>query len=372
MKIKSLVLSVVMGGLLILVSSISNAQDVDTDGNLNGVITSDFLAIEGVAATNSKPALCFQSVSPTGFIEGWAIEARTSHLFISERSCFEASGETGIFQMHEGAKSSSFNITESGIGMGDAFGFALSSILPTEAPQRSLHIKNDSGGSGNWDATGILIEDINSVSATRELFTLVNNGGVRFGLENTASSEKWFFATDNNGKFNISVDGSGGPEISVTPAGRVFMGPGTVKNFDLRTNGDLHIEGTLFESSDRNKKKAFEIIDQRDILNRVVGMPISTWQYKGDEAEMRHLGPTAQDFRAAFELGESETSIATIDGIGVSLAAIQGLNQKLELKDQEIVQLTGQVKDQQQQLAQQQELINQMLNRLEALENQPE
>jgi hypothetical protein len=44
------------------------------------------------------------------------------------------------------------------------------------------------------------------------------------------------------------------------------------------------------------------------------------------------MGPMAQDFYAAFGLGGSETTITTIDPDGVSLAAIQGLNQKLEEK----------------------------------------
>ncbi len=44
---------------------------------------------------------------------------------------------------------------------------------------------------------------------------------------------------------------------------------------------------------------------------------------------MRHLGPVAQDFRAAFGLGRNDTTITTVDADGVALAAIQGLNQKL-------------------------------------------
>jgi hypothetical protein len=38
----------------------------------------------------------------------------------------------------------------------------------------------------------------------------------------------------------------------------------------------------------------------------------------------------AQDFHAAFGLGTDERHIATVDADGVALAAIQGLNQKLE------------------------------------------
>ena len=38
----------------------------------------------------------------------------------------------------------------------------------------------------------------------------------------------------------------------------------------------------------------------------------------------------AQDFKAAFQVGESDTGISTVDADGVALVAIQGLNQKLE------------------------------------------
>jgi predicted nuclease with TOPRIM domain len=51
----------------------------------------------------------------------------------------------------------------------------------------------------------------------------------------------------------------------------------------------------------------------------------------------------AQDFHAAFNIGENDTTISTVDEGGVALAAIQGLNQKLEreskTKDAEIAAL---------------------------------
>ena len=45
---------------------------------------------------------------------------------------------------------------------------------------------------------------------------------------------------------------------------------------------------------------------------------------------MRHLVPVAEDFPAAFGLGEGATHIASLDSGGVALAAIQGLNARLE------------------------------------------
>ena len=47
------------------------------------------------------------------------------------------------------------------------------------------------------------------------------------------------------------------------------------------------------------------------------------------------MGPMAQDFYAAFHLGGSDTTITTVDPDGVALAAIQGLNEKLEKKVQQ-------------------------------------
>jgi hypothetical protein len=40
-----------------------------------------------------------------------------------------------------------------------------------------------------------------------------------------------------------------------------------------------------------------------------------------------HIGPTAQDFHAAFGLGSDDETIGTVDADGVALAAIQGLDQ---------------------------------------------
>ena len=57
----------------------------------------------------------------------------------------------------------------------------------------------------------------------------------------------------------------------------------------------------------------------------------AAWSYRASP-EVRHVGPTAQDFRAAFGLGNDDKSIATVDADGVALAAIQGLNAKLEAK----------------------------------------
>jgi len=42
----------------------------------------------------------------------------------------------------------------------------------------------------------------------------------------------------------------------------------------------------------------------------------------------------AQDFHAAFQVGPGSAGIATVDADGVALAAIQGLNSKVEVGSQ--------------------------------------
>jgi hypothetical protein len=76
--------------------------------------------------------------------------------------------------------------------------------------------------------------------------------------------------------------------------------------------------------SDRNAKEAFAPVDPPEVLRRVVRLPIETWSYKGER--IRHLGPMAQDFAAAFGLGADDRHIHTLDAAGVALAAIQGLH----------------------------------------------
>ena len=88
--------------------------------------------------------------------------------------------------------------------------------------------------------------------------------------------------------------------------------------------------------SDRNAKENFEDVDAADVLARVVAMPLSTWNFKGANPGIRSIGPMAQDFYAAFHLGNDDKSIATSNVASVALAAIQGLHQRMQQKDAEI------------------------------------
>jgi hypothetical protein len=113
-------------------------------------------------------------------------------------------------------------------------------------------------------------------------------------------------------------------------------GVGGTQLMRLGNSGNLVIAGTLSQGSDRAIKQDFAAVNPQEILDKVVALPLQTWAYTND-ASRRHLGPVAQDFHAAFGLnGDDDKHIATVDADGVALAAIQGLNQKLEARSREL------------------------------------
>jgi len=87
--------------------------------------------------------------------------------------------------------------------------------------------------------------------------------------------------------------------------------------------------GAWANLSDRYAKTGVVPLDDDSILANVAALPASGWSYKS-EAGVRHVGPMAQDFYAAFGVGVDDRHITSIDEDGVALAAIKGLNAKLE------------------------------------------
>ena len=66
-------------------------------------------------------------------------------------------------------------------------------------------------------------------------------------------------------------------------------------------------------------------LDDAAVLDKVASLPISRWSYKSEHG-VRHVGPMAQDFYAAFNVGEDDKHITSIDEDGVALAAIKALH----------------------------------------------
>ncbi|HEY8090336.1 MAG TPA: tail fiber domain-containing protein [Polyangiaceae bacterium] len=91
--------------------------------------------------------------------------------------------------------------------------------------------------------------------------------------------------------------------------------------------------------SDRNLKRDIEPVDAQAVLEHVARMPVSTWSYKTDDPSLRHMGPMAQDFKAAFDLGDTDKAYNPIDAHGVTFAAIQALYERVQAQDARIERL---------------------------------
>ncbi|MDB6108457.1 MAG: hypothetical protein JWR69_207, partial [Pedosphaera sp.] len=159
---------------------------------------------------------------------------------------------------------------------------------------------------------------------------------------------------DANGVGHLSTSGGGTSRITAR-YGEIIMAVGgvnsapTTTRVDVTTTG-VSVFGTFNNSSDRNAKQDFAPVSPAQILDKVLQLPLCEWSYKTD-AGTRHIGPMGQDFYSLFNIGTDEKHIAPIDEGGVALAAIQGLNQKLNEKDAQL-----------QALAQRLEKLEQLLN----------
>jgi hypothetical protein len=112
---------------------------------------------------------------------------------------------------------------------------------------------------------------------------------------------------------------------------RFYTASGTGTGARLAPGG-----GSWTSLSDRNFKENIEPVDPVDILERLASLDVTTWNYKSQDASIRHMGPMAQDFYSAFGLGEDEKGITSVDADGVGLAAIQGLYRLLLEKEAQI------------------------------------
>ena len=141
-------------------------------------------------------------------------------------------------------------------------------------------------------------------------------------------------STSNTGVVGISNSGDG-----------VFgsSGYGYAGHFYGRVKVTSNLEvnnctGCTTTPSDQNLKANFSTINSRIILDRLSAIPIKAWNYKNDEPSVRHIGPMAQDFRTAFNLGVDDKHIDLIDANGVTMASIQALYQMMQEKDRQIEQ----------------------------------
>jgi len=113
--------------------------------------------------------------------------------------------------------------------------------------------------------------------------------------------------------------------------------------------------------SDRFSKTALSAVNGQEILEQLEMLPIQIWSYRAEHPQVRHIGPTGQDFHEIFQLGKDDRFISTVDADGIALAAVQGLLHKV--KEKEAV-----IRDQREQITKMKENMSAQMRRMAALE----
>jgi hypothetical protein len=219
---------------------------------------------------------------------------------VGETMSSSGTGVLGAASASSGSTIGVYGTVDSPTGFAGAFsgGYGVSiSGGPAAAPDLTLR------GLSDVDDDGNLYSDVNYSSSDLVLYS---NDDIELHLDENE---------DEGGMFTIS-NGANTVVFSVDELGAVDI------------NGTVSVNGMLVHASDRNRKEDIAAVDAREILARVVELPIQSWRYRNEPE--KHVGPMAQDFYATFGLGRDERGIATVDADGVALAAIQALYELVE------------------------------------------
>ena len=196
----------------------------------------------------------------------------------------------------------------------DRVNFAHVVSLKRGAPSDSIFVAADGKVGLSTETPGAPLEI--APASGNAAFRLNFSGGETWTISNTGSI------------VTFNMIGSGGQEATFNRRFDAGGGP----TFDVQGS----VRGTQFiSSSSRDVKTNFAELDGQEVLSKLAVMPINSWSYKHDQSASRQFGPVAEDFQATFGLGDGKT-ISTVDAQGVTMAAIQGLNEKLEAKEAEI------------------------------------
>ncbi|MDB4906311.1 MAG: Flagellar hook-length control protein FliK [Gemmatimonadetes bacterium] len=205
----------------------------------------------------------------------------------------------GIFASGQGGGLMQWNAQGSSISAG------ASNSIPGENAS-AFGASNSVGGSASF-------------AAGRNL-TVTGGGSIGLGTYVSPGNSGFAFGDNSSGGTN-NLTGDANSFVARAAGGVFFYTSG-----DLSTGASLAPgSGSWSTLSNVRAKTAFRSEDPEFYLRGIAGMSLASWQYRKQNASIRHIGPTAQDFRAAFGMGENDTTISMVDADGVNMIAIKAL-----------------------------------------------
>jgi hypothetical protein len=184
----------------------------------------------------------------------------------------------------------------------------------------SVAIGDGTQASGpNSLATGFRTQATGNVATAMGTGTIAAGAAsVAMGTQVVAGGDGSFIFGDRSTNFPLTAAPN---TFNVRAFGGVGINTGVGIGCDLPAG-----TGAWACTSSRLAKEDFVDVDGEQVLAGLAGIRIQRWRYLGTDAV--HLGPTAEDFRAAFGLGEGSTKIAAVDADGVALRSVQALERR--------------------------------------------
>lgn len=274
----------------------NNAMYIRSSGNVG--IRTDAAAKDLHISSADSPTIRFDQNNSNGLPEQiWDMAGNESAILMRD-----VTNGTIPFQVKPGAPNNTIVMGPLGVGIG------------LESAAHKLHVRE------TGDLQTAVIENTNAASTARTVLELTNNGPATLVIKNgTDAATVTEFEITANGAGALVIGSPGNPLVTID------------------ASGNLTAAGTVNGSSDRNRKKGFSGVNGADVLEKLSTVPVQTWSYKGEDTV--HIGPMAQDFHKAFELGSSNRVISMADADGVALASIQALHKDSKAKEKEIARL---------------------------------
>jgi len=173
------------------------------------------------------------------------------------------------------------------------------------------------------------------IGSTQGNLIFAKSGTNGFSMYSNAANYLGFYSNDS-GLQPLTMNGSGiavgnayrntaPPTNGAIIQGDVGIGTSSPAHL-IQLSGGAYSDGTNWtNASDKNLKEDFTAVDEHEILERLETLPIQKWRYKNDKDSVQHVGPVAQDFYTAYQLGNDDKSISTVDTAGIAFAAIKAL-----------------------------------------------
>jgi len=222
----------------------------------------------------------------------------------------------------------------------------------------------DDNGSGESFIAGVAIPKFIDITARESSLTgeadvsmvmgLGSDSLVELGADDTGTS---LSMKDKSGTYTLGLvvtdatglvsmtNGLGATSLQLDAEGRIGLGGAADASNPIHHSSGAHLSaaGDWVNASDKNSKENFTKVDGAEILEKIENLPITEWNYKSQGDDVRHIGPTAQDFQSAFGVGSDDKSISTVDPSGIALAAIKELYKQLKNKDAELKELKEEI-----------------------------